>query len=93
MEALTQRVNECGYTDYLSKYLAFPFPPGAFPVLPDPYANEDQPQCDIFDDVYSAVLQAIPCFNIYHITDTCPYLWSVLGIINPGDYQPPGATV
>ena len=27
------------------------------------------------------------------MTDTCPHLWSVLGIVNPGDYSPPGEVV
>lgn len=29
----------------------------------------------------------------YHITETCPHPWSVLGQVNVGDYTPPGETV
>lgn len=47
----------------------------------------------MFDDVYAAAIAVNPCFNIYHILDTCPHLWSQLGIVNPGDYEPPGAQV
>ena len=91
-KAIHDRADQCGYTNYLEKYFTFPPPPGKFPVLPDPYAGK-VPKCDIFDDVYSAVLLNNPCFNIYHITDTCPHLWDVLGIVNPGDYSPPGEVV
>ena len=34
-----------------------------------------------------------PCFNIYHILDTCPHLFDPLGIVNSGDYEPPNAYV
>ena len=87
-----QRADQCGYTQYLQKYLTFPPPQGSFPVLPDPFATSAA-TCDIFDDVFNAALLINPCFNIYHITDTCPHLWSVLGIVNPGDYKPPGEVV
>ncbi|KAL9126843.1 MAG: hypothetical protein Q9217_004170 [Psora testacea] len=90
--AIHQLADQCGYTDYLSKYFTFPPPEGSFPVLPDPFATNDS-TCDIFDAVYNAVLLTNPCFNIYHITDTCPHLWSVLGIVNTGDYSPPGEIV
>ncbi|KAL9101253.1 MAG: hypothetical protein Q9163_003467 [Psora crenata] len=90
--ALHQRADQCGYTDYLSRYFTFPPPQETFPVLPDPFATNDT-TCDIFDDVFNAAILANPCFNIYHITETCPHPWSVLGIINPGDYSPPGEIV
>ncbi|EXA29420.1 hypothetical protein FOVG_19087 [Fusarium oxysporum f. sp. pisi HDV247] len=86
----------CGYEKYLEKYGTFPPPEEKFPVLPDPYA-ESGPKanytCDIFDYAYSAALDSNPCFNIYHITDTCPHTYSQLGIVNQGDYSPPGAKV
>jgi len=90
--AIHKRADDCGYTAYLEKYLTFPPPKTKFPVLPDPFKSAT-PTCDIFDDVYSAVLEVNPCFNIYHITDTCPHLWSQLGIVNAGDYNPPGEVV
>jgi len=92
MATLRDRADQCGYTAYLEKYLTFPPPPAPFPVLPDPFASPNS-TCDIFDDVYGAALEVNPCFNIYHITDTCPHLWNVLGIVNPGDYAPPGLEV
>ncbi|KAF1988798.1 serine carboxypeptidase [Aulographum hederae CBS 113979] len=92
MDVLKQRHIDCGYADYLDKYMQFPPPAGKFPVLPDPFANENY-TCDIFDDAYSAALEVNPCFNIYHITDTCPHLYSQLGIVNTGDYSPPAASI
>ncbi|KAF2803373.1 alpha/beta-hydrolase [Mytilinidion resinicola] len=82
----------CNYTQYQEKYLTFPPPQEPFPVLPDPYASEDY-TCDQFDNFYSAIIAVNPCYNIYHITETCPHPYSVLGIVNTGDYSPPGATV
>ncbi|GAB7350706.1 hypothetical protein MBLNU459_g1263t1 [Dothideomycetes sp. NU459] len=87
MDAIRAKADSCNYTSYLETYLAFPPPAGPFPVLPDPYASETY-ECDLFDDVYSAVLEVNPCFNIYHITETCPHPYSVLGIVNQGDYIP-----
>lgn len=90
--AIHAKADQCNYTTYFNTYLTFPPPPAPFPVLPDPFAT-DAYTCDLFDDVYSAALAINPCFNIYHILDTCPHLWSQLGIVNSGDYFPPGASV
>lgn len=87
-QTIHQAADQCGYTDYFNTYLQFPPPSGPFPVL-DP----DAEGCDLFDTVYSAVMETNPCFNIYHILDTCPFKYSVLGIVNPGDYEPPGGEV
>lgn len=90
MQELRDRNKQCGYDDYYNKYYTFPPTPGPIPILPDPYADPNA-TCDQFDNIYSAALLVNPCFNIYHITDTCPHLSSVFGIINPGDYVAPGA--
>lgn len=92
LDAMNERADFCNYTSYLEKYLTFPPPQEKFPVLPDPYYDENY-TCDVFDDIYAAVLEVNPCFNIYHITETCPHPWSVMGIINTGDYSPPGLSV
>ncbi len=91
-KAIHDRADQCGYTKYLEKYLTFPPPSGSFPVLPNPY-DSNTTACDLFDDVYNAALLANPCFNIYHIVENCPHPFSELGIVNPGDYNPPGAVV
>ena len=84
--------DSCNFTSYMDTYFQFPPPEGKFPVLPDPYEDPDY-TCDIFDLVYSAELLVNPCFNIYHITETCPHPWSVLGRVNTGDYIPPDEVV
>ncbi|RMZ72362.1 serine carboxypeptidase [Pyrenophora seminiperda CCB06] len=94
MEAATKNQEKCGYAEYYDKYFKFPPPKGPFPVLPDPYAsNSSVPVCDQFDNFYAAIQEVNPCFNIYHITEMCPFPYSVLGIVNQGDYSPPGAEI
>ena len=92
LAALQKRAASCKYTEYFEKYLTFPPPKGSFPVLPDPYASKTY-RCDMFDIAYEAILDVNPCFNIYHITETCPHPWSVLGGVNVGDYIPQGEVV
>ncbi|KAI5460094.1 Alpha/Beta hydrolase protein [Mariannaea sp. PMI_226] len=90
INALRWTHEHCNYAKYLEKYATFP-PTKKFPVLPDPYHGNFT--CDVFDLAYSAAVEANPCFNVYHITDMCPFTYSQLGIVNPGDYSPPGAQV
>jgi carboxypeptidase D len=92
LHAMDNYNSYCNYTSYMRKYLTFPSPQEPFPVLPDPYQSDDY-ECDVFDYVYAAVLEINPCFNIYHITETCPHTYSELGIVNEGDYHPPGAEI
>ena len=68
---IKSRADQCGYTDFFNKY-SYQFPPtGPIPTAPDP----NQPGCDIYDDIYAAIFLVNPCFNVYHLTDFCPYLW------------------
>ncbi|KAL8725866.1 MAG: hypothetical protein Q9181_006258 [Wetmoreana brouardii] len=90
--AIHERADQCNFTSYYDTYLSFPPPPGPFPAPLDLDAS-DPLACDLFDDVYIAAKAVNPCFNIYHITDTCPFLFNQLGIVNTGDYEPPGAQV
>ncbi|KAJ9654601.1 hypothetical protein H2198_006347 [Neophaeococcomyces mojaviensis] len=92
MDAIRQRNDQCNYTSYMEKYYTFPPPPGPFPVLPDPYSDPEY-ACDMFDTVLEAAILINPCFDLYHVTATCPFQYSQLGIVNPGDYAPPDATV
>lgn len=92
MDAVTQRQKECGYADYYEQYFQFPAPQQPFPVLTDPY-NTENGTCDQLDNLIDANLQINPCFNSYHITETCPHPFSQLGIVNAGDYEPAGAQV
>jgi carboxypeptidase D len=84
--------SQCNYTSYLTTYFQFPPPQDPFPVLPDPYMAADQ-RCNIFDHIFTALASLNPCFDIYHITQTCPSPHSPLGVLNPDDYYPASATV
>ncbi|KAF2677492.1 serine carboxypeptidase-like protein [Lentithecium fluviatile CBS 122367] len=92
LDQMRERQEFCNYTSYWDTYFKFPPPEGPFPVLPDPF-DSDEYTCDMFDNFYGAILEVNPCFNIYHISETCPHPFSQLGIVNTGDYQPPGAQV
>ena len=92
MHQLRERDKFCNFTSYYEKYFTFPPPPGPFPLLPDPFTNSSS-KCDQLDAVYAAAMDQNPCFNIYHIVDTCPFTWNHLGIVNTGDYNPPGNVV
>jgi carboxypeptidase D len=77
---ITARADACGFTDFFNTYsTSFP-PPGILPTAPDP----GQPGCDLYDDILAAAYYVNPCFNIYHLTDYCPYLWDELGFPSLG---------
>ena len=80
LNALRWTHEHCNYSTYLEHYLTFPPPEDDFPVLPSPY--DGNATCDIWDLVYKGALDQNPCFNIYHITETCPHVYSQLGIVN-----------
>ncbi|KAK0102566.1 hypothetical protein ONS95_006177 [Cadophora gregata] len=76
--------NACGYTSYHTQHTSnFP-PKGPIPAPPN------LPGCKIYGSVVGAAYYANPCFNVYHLTDFCPYLWSELGYPSfgggPNDY-------
>ena len=75
----------CGYDAFMETALTFP-PNGTLPTPP----SSSVPGCDVYDDILSAAILVNPCFNIYHLTDFCPYLWSELGFPSlapgPNDY-------
>lgn len=65
---------QCGYTDFLNKALTYP-PPTPFPTLD----SANSAGCDTWDQIITAATLINPCFNIYHLTDFCPYLWDEMG--------------
>ena len=74
--------------------MTFPPKPEPFPLLPNPFSGEDPNfTCNIFGRAYAASLEINPCFNVYHVSDTCPFAYSHLGKANTFDYVPPGGTV
>lgn len=74
LETLTDVADSCGYTAYYNNYINA-FPPSG--KLPDPPAGVEG--CDVWDDAYAAAYYVNPCFDVYHITDFCPYLWDEMG--------------
>jgi carboxypeptidase D len=66
-EQLASMDETCGFTAFLEEYLLFP-PKGIQPPAP----NSDG-DCDIYFASVSAMFFTNPCFDPYHITDTCPY--------------------
>lgn len=74
MTAINERANTCGYTKFMEEALKFP-PPNPFPTVP----SSEVDGCDVYDDILSAAIRINPCFNLYHLTDYCPFLWDQLG--------------
>ncbi len=91
-----QRADACGYTSYLSTYLAFP-PPSPLPPLADPLlaaADEKSasaPDCHVYRSVLDAVALLNPCFNLYHITTTCPLPADMLSSADSSMPMPSGS--
>ena len=81
---------DCGYTQYLEQYLAFP-PKGKLPTPPN--ADGSNATCDLWDSIYAAAVEINPCFDIYQVATTCPLLWDVLGFPGSIPYQPAGASI
>ncbi|KAH7327373.1 serine carboxypeptidase [Rhexocercosporidium sp. MPI-PUGE-AT-0058] len=69
------RADSCGYTTYHSRHTTnFP-PTGPIPAPP----SSASPGCSLWGEIVGTAFTANPCFNVYHLTDYCPYLWSELG--------------
>ncbi|KAJ7643630.1 carboxypeptidase [Roridomyces roridus] len=83
--AINERAEACGYNAFMELALTFP-PTGKFPP-PTSLAtgNVTDDDCDVLDDMFLAALYVNPCFNIYHMTDYCPFLWDQLGFPSLGD--------
>lgn len=75
MADITARADACGHTDFFNTYTTTFPPPGLVPTPP----GSDDADCYYENDIFNAALLVNPCFNIYHLTDYCPYLWSELG--------------
>jgi carboxypeptidase D len=73
MADLDQRADECGLTQYIEDQLQFPPPTSLFNKLVwqnDTWAAE---QCDMLPSIRAAAELVNPCYNIYHVTDSCPW--------------------
>lgn len=79
-----KRARDCGYTDFMDEALTFP-PKGHF-ALP-PSVNETSvvnETCKLWLDVARAAIYVNPCFNPYHITESCPFPSNPLGFPSLG---------
>ncbi|KAI0156916.1 alpha/beta-hydrolase [Xylariaceae sp. FL1272] len=81
IDNINQIDKSCGYTSWLDNALTFP-----------PKGKIDAPGCETDDPweiINSAATWVNPCFNVYHVTDSCPYLWDELGFsfgLGPNNY-------
>lgn len=81
MKHLEKKSARCNYTDYFDNHVTYP-PKG---LLPLPGTSiENDPGCDMWDDIFEHALIINPAFNIYRIFDVLPILWDVLGF--PGSF-------
>jgi len=90
MAELEQLHHQCGYADYIDKYLTFP-PPKEQPPMFFNYTS--MAKCDLFDLVYNEVYKINPCWDLYEVNLMCPLLWDVLAFPTSLDYQAAGSTV
>lgn len=79
MKDINHKAEKCGYNKFLAEALQYP-PPKDFPKSPSP----NQPGCDVWDQIVTAATLINPCFNMYHITDFCPFLWDEMGFPSLG---------
>lgn len=79
MTDINSRAEKCGWIPWIEGALTFP-PAGAIPTPP----NASAPGCDVWGDIVSAAILVNPCFNVYHLTDFCPFLWDVMGFPSLG---------
>ncbi|KAG9237435.1 serine carboxypeptidase [Amylocarpus encephaloides] len=86
MASIEARAQSCGFTDFYNNHVNQYPPKGKFPSAPSPKVQG----CDLYDDIYNAIYYVNPCFNIYHLTDFCPFLWDELGFpslgVGPNNY-------
>lgn len=71
---INEKAEKCGFNKFLDTALTYP-PPKDFPITPD-YTKDG---CDVWDQILVAATYINPCFNMYHLTDFCPFLWDEMG--------------
>ena len=79
MTEINQRAEQCGYFSFMEEALTFP-PKGKF----ENTLNISAEGCAVWDDIVTAALYINPCFNFYHLTDFCPFVWTETGFPSLG---------
>lgn len=80
MTQLQSISDNCGYTDYLDKFVTYP-PAGQLP-FPAGVVNGSTSvtsACRLHSPIQREVQRINPAFDVYRVSDTWPNLWSVLG--------------
>lgn len=73
MMDLDRQARDCDLTSYMDNNLQFPPPTNMFNKLVWQNDTWAANQCDMFTSIRAAAELVNPCFNIYHVTDTCPW--------------------
>jgi carboxypeptidase D len=74
LEKLRQRHKECGYDEYLAKYLAYPPPQGSFPK-----PNMTNHCLNLWSMAASDIIAKNPCSSDYNVLQQCPEPYDPLG--------------
>lgn len=90
-ESIQVAADQCGYTDYLMRFMRFPAS-GLQPSLLPGYQADDtpRPECNLFFNIYLAALDINPCFNIYDVSSGCPFSLDPLGFTIGTNFLPDG---
>ncbi|KAK3995053.1 hypothetical protein QBC44DRAFT_284776 [Cladorrhinum sp. PSN332] len=87
-----QSVDEyCGKSKLISKYLAYP-PSGHIPfsIYPGKDTSFDVETCySTVMEIFEAAIAINPCFDIYHASQTCPFVYDPYGGPSVDDDNPP----
>lgn len=94
MAQIANSSKECGYDEYIDKYLTFP-PSGSQPRgCEGPGVNSQcddyLPGCDVFGLVTNSIVDINPGFNIYQVAQVLPVPDDVLGFPYSQMFLPPG---
>lgn len=78
LESIRKTDEKCGYSKFVEDALQFP-PKGRIESLPK------RLDCTLWEEIVEAATYVNPCFNVYHLTEYCPFLWNILGFPSKGD--------
>lgn len=83
-ETINERAKDCGYTAFMEEALTFP--PNGTLAFPDSVNVTDvlDDDCRLWLDIATAALYVNPCFNPYHISESCPFPSNELGFPSLG---------